>query len=191
MTRDELLDHVRPRVEQLAGDIATMLWDRLELLLDQALDAARSALESELAVGHRDIKPANVSSDDVSSRHAEERGTSTTTEPPRSTRAASPSSRSRAPSSDLSSPRRQKSCSKCGAVGFTSAGCGRTHNVSATPNLDRVFEAIEDEIDEESEKTEAPPPGCAKARTVRRHRGIGAQARRRTAGAADHLRNLN
>ena len=155
-------------------------------------------------------KPKNVSSDDVSSRHA---GVS---EPPAASGPTQSHTRNRATSSDISpsKPReRTNTCGKCGAVGFTARTCGKTHNVSgggptgvgrahsgSTPapstiahrdlKPSNVNDDVEDDDDTESEKTESPPPGCAKARPLRRHRGERPQAYRRAAGAADHRRFL-
>lgn len=49
MIRAAILDHVRPQVEQLAAELAEKLLACLEARLTEALDAARSALESDLA----------------------------------------------------------------------------------------------------------------------------------------------
>lgn len=125
MNRDDLLEHVRALVEDLTGDLATILWGRLESQLDQALDAARSALASDLefdldlepaperrreprpaptARKQRDPKPANIQT-----------GRSAGLNPAKGTR------------------RRSPTCAICGEVGFLTKTCGKTHNVTTEP----------------------------------------------------------
>lgn len=190
MKRGDLAAHVRRRIDELVGDLTERVVGRVEQQITEMLETAVSALESDLA--HRDVKPSNliarnlgpdldralsprkqrrgrtVSSDDVSSRRAEpgEDSAKRSTHSPGPNRAAG--------TSDALS-RRPKSCSKCRAVGFTSAGCGRTHNVSPTPAEDdsevqgpaspRSYPRAssepdrddDDDSDDESEKTESPP----------------------------------
>lgn len=47
VTREGLLELVRPRLEAVAVELTSLLWERLEAQLDACLDAARSALESD------------------------------------------------------------------------------------------------------------------------------------------------
>lgn len=46
-TKGALLDLIRPRLEAVAVELTSLLWERLETQLDACLDAARAALESD------------------------------------------------------------------------------------------------------------------------------------------------
>lgn len=138
MTRDQLLEHIRPLVEDLAGELASILWADLEVKLDQALDAARSALISDL---QSTVRADDCAAPSVPTYADVESGSSVRTP------------RRAAPESTAPKGRKPNTCSKCGTRGFTAATCGRTHNVTPDDG--------EDETDDEATpitKVRPPPP---------------------------------
>lgn len=141
--REALLTHIRPLVEDLAVDLATLIGDRLNGQLEQALDVARSALASDIDSGDA------------------ARGSKAITEPHRDRinmlrRTASAAIAARQPVA-----RRPTTCRNCGAVGFTSKGCGTSHQpltqpAASVPPPVLVVVAENDEPEAEIESDEAP-----------------------------------
>ena len=128
ITREAMKKLLRPKVEELVGELADLLWGRLETQLDQALDAARSALLSDLEGSLIPAKERNRARSNQLRRDAD---------------AAVAAGNPR--------PRRTVSCRNCGAVGFTSKGCGITHSIpGAAP-------AVVDEESTEVEEAEVAP----------------------------------
>lgn len=97
MTRDDILEHLQPAIDELVNRITSLV---PELVRAQLVDtigkltgdhpALVKKKPAKRAVVHRDPKPAKSTSG-----------------------------------------RKPNSCKKCGAVGFTSATCGKTHNVTS------------------------------------------------------------
>lgn len=168
--RTEIATAIRARVEGLVDELVERVLDRVEGQITDSLEAALSALESDLA--HHDVKPQNILSDDDDSSQRSARD-------PARARPRPPRSGQMPSSSD--SLRKPNTCGTCGAVGFTSRSCGKTHNVSSAPAGGERVDAAEvhgptsaasprrqsrppapvelddDDSDDESEKTESPP----------------------------------
>lgn len=186
----------RARVDALVDDLVDVLVDRVESTIGQALDAARSALESDLQ-RPRDAAPAAglqwarcaCGWQGLDTDAEEHFATHENDEPIGAEPSAAPAIRKRA----------TMKCGKCGEVGYRADGCGRTHNISGgeTAGAGRdqrgstppPSTAVDDDDDDDDEKTQSPPPSCV-AQPVRRHRGSRAETRRRPSGAAVHLRHL-
>lgn len=110
--RDALMKSIRPRIEELAEDLVDLIATRFEGQLEQALDAARSALASDLVVTvSRSEVLAEVNHDPSPRKPAASRSTPGVT-PPRSDLPAQ---------IDTALPR----CSKCGFNGHNARTCKR------------------------------------------------------------------
>lgn len=119
ISREALLAHVRPFVEDLAVELATILFGRLEAQLDQALDAARSALASDIETPVIQTgRSAGLAP--VPEAHRDRSNMLRRTEDANA-------------GAGLPRTRRPATCRNCGASGFTSKGCGTTHQPLTKP----------------------------------------------------------
>lgn len=129
LTRDDIRAHVRPQVDALVDEIVERAWTQLQGTINEVIGIARSVLLEGEHVGvaeQVDAPSPRVSVGLVGSNPA----------PDTSVRA---------------SGRKPNSCKKCGAVGFTSATCGKTHNVG-----DSLPEALDRQMDVRPDRK--PPP---------------------------------
>lgn len=124
MNREHVLEQLQPIVEQLADKI-------LELADKTANDILRERLQSL-------ISPPNIPDEPKRRTARVAKGKpAAVTKPRKSVTENIPTEK-----------RKPNSCNKCGAIGFTSRTCGKTHNVQ------------EEQTDEEVDSK--PPPSTAK-----------------------------
>lgn len=141
MNREDLLEHLRPRVEDLAGELATILWDRLEVQLDQALDAARSALASEIEPSDVEVLTAPERRPERPERRPTRRGLSRQERrelelgqvPPSPDTSEMPAPAPGVTKKGTPRKRTEIRCGKCGEIGRRADTCGITHNPLTKP----------------------------------------------------------
>jgi hypothetical protein len=120
VTRDDLLEALQPELEQLADKILAIAGDIAGRLLRERLQA----LATNLGQGGGTVDAPRF--DEVPRKGQRKANAGR----PRSAALARRAGSSPAP--DTKKKRKPNSCNKCGAVGFTSATCGKTHNVEAS-----------------------------------------------------------
>lgn len=121
ITANTLLDEVRPLVDKFARALAEAMAKSIAELRERALSAARASIEAELA-------------DKPTVRKGPKRMRAQQAEPPKPP-----------PVKRVAASRKPKTCSKCGAVGFTARTCGTTHNIAPSSNAVATADDPEDE----------------------------------------------
>lgn len=126
MNRAAFMERVQPLIERFAGELADLLVEQVRAAFDAALSNDSIRAQPATPPG----SPAKTRRAPAASRSA---GTVVRGVGDATSHSAVPEPAVTAKQGSTSSKRKPNRCSECGAVGFNSQSCGKTHNVPTSP----------------------------------------------------------